>query len=349
MLISVAIPAYNRPSEMSELLASVVSQGCRNFEIVICEDCSPARSEIREIVRHYQRSISDIDIHYHENESNYGYDRNLRTLLHKSRGDYVMFMGNDDLMAEGAIEAVHQALTTVDNVGVLLRSYSSFRHNLENIIEPFHYFDQDRVFYPGVDAAVTFFRRSVFISGMVFDRAAAVECETDRFDGSLLYQQYLVGNLLQSQKGYYCHQVISHQRLGGVPDFGMSDVEKNKFVPREQTSDSSIFFISGMLDIAKSFDNFYGSDFSKKVTKDLANYSYPFIAIQDNLDRKYFLKYIIELSRLGLGKYLIFWTYGFGVFFLRRTFCDYMIRLIKKLNSGKSPQIGKFSSGSLLK
>jgi len=52
--LSVCIPAYNRPEVLKPLLDSILSQDFASYEIVICEDKSPKRKEIAEIVRSYQ-------------------------------------------------------------------------------------------------------------------------------------------------------------------------------------------------------------------------------------------------------------------------------------------------------
>ena len=40
MKYSVIIPVYNRPDEVSELLASIASQSFRDFEVLVVEDAS---------------------------------------------------------------------------------------------------------------------------------------------------------------------------------------------------------------------------------------------------------------------------------------------------------------------
>ena len=65
--ISVCIPAYNRPEVLPELLDSVLSQNYSNSEIVICENKSPKRGEISEVVAAYAKKHPGV-INYYENE-----------------------------------------------------------------------------------------------------------------------------------------------------------------------------------------------------------------------------------------------------------------------------------------
>ena len=41
---SICIPAYNRPEELRELLASIATEGPGDWEILVSEDHSPKRS-----------------------------------------------------------------------------------------------------------------------------------------------------------------------------------------------------------------------------------------------------------------------------------------------------------------
>jgi glycosyltransferase involved in cell wall biosynthesis len=197
--ISVCIPAYNRASLLSELLDSIFTQDYQDYEVIIAEDNSPERKEIIEIANNYKVKYAN-KITYHENEINLGYDGNIKKLIRLARGEYVMFMGNDDLMAPGALVEVSRALEAYSNIGVVLRSYASFSTSTDKIEQEFRYFKHDAYFPPGANAIITFFRRSVFISGIVVRRNSAMEIETDRFDGTLLYQQYLVSEILKKER-----------------------------------------------------------------------------------------------------------------------------------------------------
>ena len=44
-LISLCIPAYNRPEYLSDLLSTIVNQDFKDFEVVVSEDNSPKSLE----------------------------------------------------------------------------------------------------------------------------------------------------------------------------------------------------------------------------------------------------------------------------------------------------------------
>lgn len=343
-LISVCIPAYNRAGVLPSLLDSILNQDFDEFDIVITEDCSPERPAIAAKVADYQQRV-DEKIKYHENPQTFGYDGNLRRLVELATGDYVLFMGNDDLLAPGALAAVAAAVRERQDVGVVLRSYSSFMTDPSEVVQVFRYFDEDRVFPPGPETVVTFFRRCVFISGMVFKRSAAAALATTKFDGTLLYQQHLAGHILAKESGVYLNRILSYHRLGGVPDFGAGAAEKGLFVPKQQTPASSVHFIRGMLEIAYSLDAAGDTKVGHRILRDIGNYSYPILSIQADGSLVTFLSYLWQLMRLGFWRVPLFYGYALGLLVLGRNSCDGLIAIIKK-SLGRAPILGGVYTGT---
>jgi abequosyltransferase len=335
--ISVCIPAYNRAALLPVLLDSVFAQDFSDFEVVIAEDKSPEREAIAAVACDYVQRYPG-QVVYEENVENCGYDGNLRRLIELARGDYVLFMGNDDLMAPGALAAVAEATHAYPQVGVLLRSYASFNTTPDKLVQTFRYFDKDAFFPVGPATITTFFRRCVFISGMVVRRESALALSTDRFDGTLLYQQHLVGGILARENGVYLTQILSYHRLGGAPDFGNSPVEKGLFVPREQTAESSVHFMRGMLSIAKAVERDTYLQVYRPILRDIGNYAYPILSIQAQRSRSKFLAYAYALAKLGFWRVPLFHAYALGLLILGRNTCDCLIALIKRW-LGRAPKI----------
>ena len=140
--ITVCIPAYNRHEVLQDLLDSILSQEFNNYNVLICEDHSPSRQKIREIVQANQRQYPNL-ITYHENAKNLGYDGNLRNLVERADGEYCLFMGNDDIMCQGALSKVDAAIGRHPNIGVYLRSYAAFEGCTKNVVQTFRYFDKE--------------------------------------------------------------------------------------------------------------------------------------------------------------------------------------------------------------
>jgi hypothetical protein len=87
-------------------------------------------------------------------------------------------MGDDDLLYPDALSKIVSVLEKYDNIGVIIRSWVLMDRETNEIKERFIYFDRDRFFKAGKEIIITFFRRSVFISGLVINRLEALKYAT---------------------------------------------------------------------------------------------------------------------------------------------------------------------------
>ena len=343
-VISVCIPAYNRSNVLSDLLDSIVTQQFSGYEILICEDMSPERKVIGEIVRGYMRRYPSL-IRYIENENNLGYDGNIRHLIDMARGEYCFFMGNDDIMCQNALECVASAVKRYPDVGVVLRSYAAFDGEPENVVQKFQYFPDERFFPAGAATIATVYRRSVVIPGLVLHRKSAQRFASNRFDGTLLYQLYLVANILVEKNAVFLPDILALYRNGGVPDFGNAEAEQGCFVPNEQTPESSVHFVKGLLSIAAFVEKEREVSIYQSILHDVGNYSLPILDVQRERPLPVFIRYAYELSRLGLWRSPMFYVYFLLLLVLGKQNVWLLVRCIKKM-VGYTPSIGSFFKGS---
>ena len=341
--ISVCIPAYNRSALLPALLESILNQDFNEFEVVINEDNSPEREQICAVIESYAARYPG-RIRYFENQNNFGYDANLRSLIERARGEYCLFMGNDDLMCPGSLNIISNVISKHPRVGVFLRSFAAFDGDPSNIVQTFKYFDREIFFPSGAETIATFYKRCVVIPGVVLRREAALEFSSNQFDGTLLYQIYLVANILVQWNGVFSPEIVTWYRNGGVPDFGNSAAEKGRFVPQSRTIESSIGFMRGMLEIAKFVEASRNVKIYNAIVRDLSNYSYPFIAIQADKPTRKFFGYYLELIKLGFGKQFLFHFYFFAILILGANRTENSIAWIKK-RLGYTPVIGSVYMG----
>jgi glycosyltransferase involved in cell wall biosynthesis len=340
---SVCIPAYNRAALLPQLLESVLTQSFADFEVVINEDGSPERQLIREVVAQYS-SLYPNKIRYFENEKNLGYDANLRSLVERSRGEYCLFMGNDDLLCPGALQTIADSISRHPKIGVFLRSFAAFEGTPQNIVQVFKYFDRELFFPAGAKTISTFYKRSVVIPGVTFHREAALKFATDKFDGSLLYQIYLIANILVEWNGVFSPEIVAWYRNGGTPDFGNSAAEKGTFVPQTRTPESSVSFMRGMLDIARYVEDTRHVEIYRSILKDLSNYSFPLFYFQADKPLGVFFKYYLSLIKLGFGRQVLFHVYFFAILLLGTQRMDQIIAWIKR-RLGHTPNLGSVYAG----
>lgn len=333
--ISICIPSYNRPDELHRLLSSIDSVKISDVEIVICEDMSPKRVQIRNKVEEFMKS-SDYEVKYIENIENMGYDRNLRELISNASGEYIIFMGDDDVFVPKGLDKYIEFLQDHSNLGYVLKTSRTVKN--DNSIEEFRYFPETKYFEKGFDSFITLFRKSVFISGFTFKREYALDYMIDKFDSSLLFQLYLLAEITLKYDSAYCDILLTEQYEGGTPFFGSSETEKDLYTPGEITIENSINFVSQYFLITKFMDEKHGIDSTTAVLRDMSKYSYPILSIQRNRGMREFVGYCNKLSNLGLNCTIYFYIYYFGLLLIGKDNCDGVIQFLKR-KMGRTPQL----------
>jgi abequosyltransferase len=337
-LLSICIPSYNRPEQLGQLLASIDAQP-GELEIVIGEDVAPKQAEVRERVAAYSQH-SPYPVVYYENERNLGYDGNLRGLVAHAQGEFVLFMGDDDWFAPGKLDAYLAFLRDHRDVGYVLRNYYSQHPSGE--LEEFKYLPATRQLEPGLATCTFLFKRTVSICGVTFKRERALAYATDQFDGTLLYQLYLVAEIALREPTIYCEIPVAIQaqtyRLDR-PQFGAAAAEKGVFQPGRITFQHSIHFTKGYFRITEYIDQKYGLNLTALVRRDLSKYSYPFLSIQRKRGRRAFGDYAIQLAReTKLNQTWHYYFYSAALWLLGETWCDRGIVWLKR-RMGHTPQL----------
>ncbi len=339
-LLSICIPSYNRPTELISLLNSIEKNNYSKIEVVICEDRSPNRINIREQVNVFKVKNPDLNLAYYENDINYGYDRNLVELITKAKGDFIMFMGDDDFFVSGNLELYLDFIDKNQEISYFLRRYLVLHPN--QIKEDFRYYTGHKYFEPGKSSFLSLFRKSVFISGFTFKRASALNFyNTNEFNGTLLYQLFICGELSLNYKTCYCDIPITQMDLGlrGTPEFGSSVNESSKYTPGTITFSNSINFMKSFIELSSYFDRKYKQNFSYEIKKDLSKYSFPILALHRNKGVKEFIRYNEILKKeININITFYYYIYFFSLLILNVPICNYFIFRIKKI-IGKTPNL----------
>lgn len=331
-LISICIPAFNRPKHIIDLLKSV---DCvpDEIEIVICEDHSPDRKKIREAVNTFKKS-SLYNIEYFENSDNFGFDGNIRELVNRASGKFLVYMGDDDLFIPGALEKYIAFLKDNIDMSYVLRSYISKLSG--NATENFNYLPKTTVLEPGEKTVAWLFKRSVVLCGFTISREEALKYNTAEIDGTLLYQVYLMSCVCLNKPSIYCDIPITE--VGMVFEdnsmFGTSKAEREKYSKGAITDSNSINFTKSYFEVTTYIDRLYGVNITSKVRVSLSKYSYPFLSIQRKRGLMAFLRYSRRLeSECGLGVTHYFTIYKWSLAIFGERFCNMAIRIIKKFYS----------------
>lgn len=328
--LSIGIPSYNRPGELRNLLASIDCNEAE-VEVVICEDFAPKRDEVRDVVTAFGAS-SAYTIHYHENDTNRGFDGNLRRLVECATGEYILFMGDDDLFVPGELNKFIAFLKQHRDKPYVLRSYLT--EHPDGRTEFFRYLSQTKVLPAGEATVAWLFKRSVSICGFTISRNKALQFATTDLDGTLLYQVYLMAQVCLVHNSIYCDIPIAHAVQtfrNDKPMFGTSEAEKSRFTPGTVSHDNSINFTKAYFEVTEYLDKQHGTGLTQKVRIDLSKYSYPFLSIQRKRGIASFLRYAKRLEfEAGFGCTHYFHFYKWALVLLGERVCDRMIGVIKR-------------------
>ncbi|WP_374441832.1 glycosyltransferase family 2 protein [Epilithonimonas sp.] len=95
--ISIIIPLYNAKNYIARCLDSVKAQTYRDFEVIVINDKSKDNSWT--VLNNYVTENLDIDFKIIDNEVNLGLSKTRNKGMDLAAGDYILFMDNDDTLA----------------------------------------------------------------------------------------------------------------------------------------------------------------------------------------------------------------------------------------------------------
>lgn len=119
--ISIVIPVYNVEGYLRSCVDSVLSQSYRNFELILVNDGSKDASPA--ICDEYGQADSRVVVIHKENE---GPSKTRNRGIDEAKGDYLMFVDSDDILAEGALEKMVNAMEQT-NADLCICGYERFR------------------------------------------------------------------------------------------------------------------------------------------------------------------------------------------------------------------------------
>ena len=334
-LISICVPTYNRPFELKRMLESIDSSKVEDFNIVISENCSTRQKETREQVEDFKLK-SPYEVHYYENEQNVGYDKNIRALVKRATGKFIMFFSDDDIFMPGALDKFIAFVYEHQDVGYILRSYRFILSN--GNYQDCRYYGSDRVFPAGRDTYIELFDKGVFLSGFTIRNEYAKEFVTDALDGSLLYQVYLAAEVCRFHPAAYSRILIS-QAMPGIHYFGDSKGEEEYTAGLEGVQDR-LNFATWYMKIIDYIDNKYHDGSGKLMKHQMSKYSFSIVSCgrRKYWDIKTFNDYCQQLRKVGYGSSAYFYVYYLLLLIVGNKGGWAIIRFLKKI-IGHRPQL----------
>lgn len=124
--VSVVIPTFNRPVLLAQAVRSVLNQTCPALEIIIIDNGSDSGC-LNELSQIADSNDSIIFVRLRSNKGP-GYARNLG--IEKSRGDWILFLDDDDLICPDFIETCFESIRREQNAEMVLTRAVCFTEGL---------------------------------------------------------------------------------------------------------------------------------------------------------------------------------------------------------------------------
>jgi len=189
VFFSVCIPQYNRTSFLVEALKVLSRQTFRDFEVCISDDASnDGRHE--ELQAHL--AASGLKYSYVRQKNGLRYDANIRASIELAQGRYCLLHGNDDcLKGEDALEKLQREIVRHDYPAVVIPNFEDWQSGIVT-----RRIRRSGLEGSGPEVAVAHYRNVAFVTGVLLDVGKAHELTTEKWDGSEMYQMYLMARMI---------------------------------------------------------------------------------------------------------------------------------------------------------
>lgn len=204
-LLSLTIPTWNRASFLAQNLdqMSVVAKGYwAEIELIVSDNASTDSTQ--DVVK--QAISNGLPIKYIRNSENIGSDANIAQCFNLATGKYVLILGDDDFLIDGAIEVLIKHLKSFDYGVVCIKPFgfdTSFKDEFPGPGGKERNFHRPTDFLKSIGPLVT------LISSCIINKSILPKLDANQFIGSNLVQVHLVLRAaLTAKKSLYLDQYM---------------------------------------------------------------------------------------------------------------------------------------------
>ena len=301
--ITLSIPAYARPVEFEQLMRSIANGVEVPNELLVCEDFSPDRDALRQIVEKFRESLASRGciVRFEENEKNLGYDGNVRKSIESATSEWVMLMGNDDVVLPNWLPLVRAYLSGQPEIKMVSRAFERFDSDASQPLGVSQLSSIDCVYSSENSLSRMMFRAVGFFGGLLINRAWATALHSAAYDGTLYYQVYLAAHAFcQGGVGYIATPTVG-ARAGNAPLFGAAEAEKKVFQAGRYSPKARAHMWASVMRICDDVGRAEGVDLLTDIRKDLkSRMSFHVFEMMTNAPFPVVRELCVELKKIGL-------------------------------------------------
>lgn len=235
-MISIAMTTYNGEKYLREQLDSILTQTYKNFELIICDDCS--KDKTRKILTEYEQKDNRIKIYF--NEENLGFKKNFEKAISFCNGDYIALSDQDDIWTNNHLEILLNLIGDYDiSCGnAILIDEKNHSLNLKlNETDGLFYFQNENLLYRLLVHTACFQGSSMLINKRLFKKALPIPQDVFYHDAwfsvcaclnkGINYTFEIINHYRQHNS-----QITSHQKQSyfqKIKDFFSRLIKKEKY------------------------------------------------------------------------------------------------------------------------
>ncbi len=225
-LLSVTIPTWNRGDFLKLNLEQLVSQLPElSYPIEILVSDNASTDDTQAVVAAFLNR--GLPVCYIRNPENIGSDHNIAQCFNLAKGQYVLILGDDDLLIDGALKRLEQLLSQKSYGAVAFRAYGyDYNFKTERPI------DSERLYeFSDVnDYLIRLGVKSTLISCNIIGKSYLPDCDAVSFCGSNLVQTDLViSAALRAENNLYIDSYLVACKRNNSGGYSFFDVFVNKY------------------------------------------------------------------------------------------------------------------------
>ncbi len=327
LLLSVCITSYNRVNELKRCIESIniPNEYLHRTEVVISEDKSPQREEIKQMALGIAEK-SDLKIRFNSNESNLGYDRNLKKLIDLANGKYIFFMSDDDKLSKKAFPTLFYELEK-DQYNLL---YAPFLNIGTGRVERKH--KETMTMKSGAENAAKYLYDAILFSGLVFRKDIIKDINAERFLNLNYFQVYLFLSVFAKYGARYIDEIEVLCVGDGENAYGFSESSgQNNVLKNRDSVLSNIEFNKGLFKAIKLFDADNNTRVFELFGREYSLHTYSGLSTARGAGLKFYKLYWSKLNELEIKFTFLVRCYYFMLLILGKRQCDFIMKLPQKI------------------
>jgi glycosyltransferase involved in cell wall biosynthesis len=198
-ILSIAIPTYNRAKWLKLCLENLLLQTqlyLEEVEVTVYDNHSPDNTG--EIVNEFLSR--GFKFNYIVNSENIGSDANIAQCFNKANGQYVLILGDDDVLIDGSVEKIIESIkkAKVEYGAIYIRAYGYDNNFIDE--KPFQLLGRHKVYKSYDKFLCSCSSNMAFISSLVINKSIIPNVNANNFLGTALVQTYLFFEAAKSAK-----------------------------------------------------------------------------------------------------------------------------------------------------